>query len=264
MQHTYIFCLDLSLKRREMKKLLEKLTAKPRFITILTGAGISAESGVPTFRDENGLWCNHRVEDVASPIAYERNPQLVQRFYNQRRRDIQDPKVKPNPAHFAVAKLQKQFRDGSSVFLVTQNVDNLHERAGSGAVVHMHGELLKAQCTRTDKVIDWEKDIVRNQDRCPCCNEMNTLRPHIVWFGEMPLFMNEIHDALDKTDLFISCGTSGNVYPAAGFATLAKGNKALTVEVNAEAGSNALMFDLHFYGTATDVMPRLVDELLSM
>eukprot|EP00796_Vickermania_ingenoplastis_P007186 gene7186-5048_t len=233
---------------------------KPRFITILTGAGVSAESGVPTFRDGNGLWCNHRVEDVATPEAFERNPSLVQRFYNERRKNIQDPNVQPNRAHLAISKLQRDYSHGK-VFLVTQNVDDLHERAGSSEVVHMHGELLKAQCTRTGKVVEWKRDIQLGVDKCPCCSEINTLRPHIVWFGEMPLFMEQIYEALDQTDLFLSCGTSGNVYPAAGFATIAQANKAKTVEINAEQGSNATMFDNHIYGITFFVVFLAVTSL---
>lgn len=246
-----------------MKRLLGNLVQKPKYITILTGAGISAESGVPTFRDANGLWCNHRFEDVACPEAYARDPALVQRFYNERRRAIQHPSVQPNPAHLAVARLQKEYKNGK-VFLVTQNVDDLHERGGSNPVIHMHGELLKVQCTRSGKIFDWEKDIRLGEDRCSCCDMDGTLRPHIVWFGEMPLFMDEIQNALCKTDLFISCGTSGNVYPAAGFASIAKDNQAYTVEVNAESGSNATFFDLNLYGSASELMPRVVDELLSL
>lgn len=249
-------------------RLLVGLTKRPSFITILTGAGISAESGVPTFRDANGLWCNHLLEDVACPEAYERDPALVQQFYNERRRNILLDSVKPNPAHVAVARLQKEMKN---VFLVTQNVDNLHERAGSTNVVHMHGELLKVRCTRTGKVFDWVKDILLGEDRCSCCQAVGTLRPHIVWFGEVPFCMDTICDALGRTDLFISCGTSGNVYPAAGFVRQVKDSACMNgeddvmaVEVNAEPGSNAVGFDLHLYGSASELMPKVVEEILAL
>lgn len=246
-----------------MKKLLSSLRARPKSICILTGAGISAESGVPTFRDSNGLWQNHRVEEVACPEAYERQPALVQRFYNERRRSIQDPAIAPNAAHVAVAKLAKEFNArGSRVFLVTQNVDNLHERAGSTNVCHMHGELLKVRCTSTQQVFTWSDDIRLGVDKCICCQQVNSLRPHIVWFGEVPLEMEKIYAELEKADLFISCGTSGNVYPAAGFARTARSQGAITVEINAEAGSNSTSFDHQIYGRATEVLPPLVDELL--
>lgn len=249
-------------------RLLSGLSKRPTFITVLTGAGVSAESGVPTFRDGNGLWCNHRMEDVACPEAYKRDPALVQRFYNERRRNILLESVKPNPAHLALAGLQKEFKN---VFLVTQNVDNLHERAGSENVVHMHGELLKVRCTQTEKVFDWTKDIDLGKDRCDCCHAVGTLRPHIVWFGEVPLFMERISDALRRTDLFISCGTSGNVYPAAGFVREVKysagmngDDDVMAVEVNAEPGNNAEGFDVHLYGNASELMPKIVEEILSL
>lgn len=246
-----------------ISRFIEKLSKKPKFIAVLTGAGVSAESGVPTFRDANGLWATHRIQDVACPKAFARDPELVHKFYNERRKNVQLPEVQPNAAHIALAKLQKEYK-GGTVFLVTQNVDNLHERGGSTSVLHMHGELLKARCTSTGKIFPWQCDIVLNDDKCPCCSKVGTLRPHIVWFGEMPFYMDQIHHALAKTDLFISCGTSGNVYPAAGFARTARANKALTVEINADEGINASDFDVNLYGSASDVIPQVVEYLLNM
>nr|WP_324682107.1 Sir2 family NAD+-dependent deacetylase [Bibersteinia trehalosi] len=181
-------------------------------IVVLTGAGISAESGIRTFRAEDGLWENHRVEDVATPEGYKRDPELVQRFYNERRRKLFDPEVQPNAAHLALAKLEEKL--GENLLIVTQNVDNLHERAGSRNVIHMHGELLKVRCPNKGTVYDWQGD-VKDEDRCTCCQIPRKLRPHIVWFEEMPLEMDRIYSALMECDIFISIGTSGNVYPAA-------------------------------------------------
>ncbi|EPY42500.1 NAD dependent deacetylase [Angomonas deanei] len=230
-----------------------------RHITILTGAGISAESGVPTFRDANGLWHNHKIEDVASYDGYVRNPSLVQSFYNARRRALLDPAVQPNAAHFALAKLQREFK--GKVCLVTQNVDNLHERAGSANVLHMHGELFKVHCKNTQQVYKWEGDIDIEKDRCACCDEVGTLRPHIVWFGEMPLHMDDIAAEMVETDLFVSIGTSGVVYPAAGFVREARQYGALTLELNLEC-SDATAFNTSLQGKATELVPKWVDSVL--
>ncbi|KAF5221272.1 Silent information regulator 2 related protein 3 [Trypanosoma cruzi] len=230
-------------------------------VTILTGAGISAESGLSTFRDKNGLWENHRVEEVACQYAFLRNPLLVQRFYNERRRALFSDCVAPNPAHLALAKLQREYR-GGRVVLVTQNVDNLHERAGSVSVLHMHGELLKVRCTVTEEVFDWTQDVVHGTSRCKCCNAVDTLRPHIVWFGEMPLHMDEINAAVEETDLFVAVGTSGNVYPAAGFVTRAREKGARTLELNLDSGTNVSEFDESIYGKASVIVPAWVDKLL--
>src|SRR5688572_11753045 len=186
-------------------------------IVVLTGAGISAESGIKTFRDNNGLWENHRVEDVCTPEAFTRNPELVQQFYNARRRQLV-AEAKPNPAHAALADFERNF--GGDFILITQNVDDLHERAGSRNLRHMHGELLKARCSKTQIVVPWTANITADTP-CPCCSKTGLLRPHIVWFGEMPLFMDEIEAALSRCDLFVSIGTSGQVYPAAGFVQMA-------------------------------------------
>ncbi|EKT63994.1 NAD-dependent deacetylase, partial [Providencia burhodogranariea DSM 19968] len=153
-------------------------------VVVLTGAGISAESGIQTFRSSDGLWEEHRVEDVATPEGFARNPQLVQRFYNERRHQLQQDNIQPNPAHFALAKLEELL--GDNFLLVTQNIDNLHERAGSKRVVHMHGELLKVRCSWSNQVLEWTGDLSPDE-RCHCCQFPQPLRPHIVWFGEMPL-----------------------------------------------------------------------------
>lgn len=233
-----------------------------RCITILTGAGISAESGIPTFRDANGLWCSHRVEDVASPDAFLTNPALVQQFYNERRRGLLASAVRPNRAHAALAHLQRSLGGGTKVVVVTQNVDDLHERAGSQGVLHMHGELLKVRCTETGNVFPWREDVRREVDACPCCSRLGTLRPHIVWFGEMPFFMDEIAAAIAESDLFVSIGTSGNVYPAAGLVQQAEFSGAATLELNLERGSNQSMFQRSIYGKASDIVPKWVDSVL--
>ncbi len=233
-------------------------------IVVLTGAGISAESGIKTFRADDGLWENHRVEDVATPEAFERDPWLVQKFYNERRRPLlcyqeRESEVKYNPAHKALAKLEAQF-DGDFL-LITQNIDNLHEQGGSINIKHMHGEVLKMRCKSTNTVFDCFHDI-EVADLCDCCGEPNNLRPHIVWFGEMPLYMDEIASAISSCDLFISIGTSGNVYPAAGFVQMANQAGARTLEINLEESLVASNFDQAIYGKAGEVLPAWVEEFL--
>lgn len=228
-------------------------------IVILTGAGISAESGLKTFRDNDGLWENHRVEEVATPEAFEQNPSLVYRFYNARRAQLQQDDVNPNAAHEALAKLEKAF--GSNLMLVTQNVDDLHERGGNQSVYHMHGKLLSARCAITQHTFDWS-DSFDHTTKCPCCNRV-TLRPDIVWFGEMPMYMEEIYDALSKADVFIAIGTSGNVYPAAGFVQIAKESGAHTIEANLEPGVTNALFDESLTGPASHIVPQWVDQLMS-
>ena len=227
-------------------------------IVILTGAGISAESGLKTFRDNDGLWENHRVEEVATPEAFEQNPSLVYRFYNARRAQLQQDDVNPNAAHEALAKLEKAF--GSNLMLVTQNVDDLHERGGSQSVYHMHGTLLSARCAISQQTFDWS-DSFDHTTKCPCCNRV-TLRPDIVWFGEMPMYMEEIYDALSKADVFIAIGTSGNVYPAAGFVQIAKESGAHTIEANLEPGVTNALFDESLTGPASHIVPQWVDQLI--
>lgn len=229
-------------------------------IVILTGAGISAESGIKTFRAEDGLWEEHKVEDVATPEAFERDPWLVHSFYNQRRKPILDGAVMANPAHFALAKLEREF--AGKLKLVTQNIDNLHEQGGSEEVLHMHGEVLKMRCTETDQVFDCFFDIDVS-DLCDCCGKPNNLRPHIVWFGEMPMYMDEIYEALADCDLFISIGTSGNVYPAAGFVQVAQQSGAQTLEINLEKSLLASNFDQAIYGKAGEILPKWVDDFLA-
>lgn len=227
-------------------------------IVVLTGAGISAESGIKTFRGSDGLWENHRVEEVATPEAFAVNPELVYRFYNERRAKLLAPEIKPNAAHIALAEFANN--SGHQVTVVTQNIDDLHERAGSAAVIHMHGELLKARCVQSGEVFEIRSEFDGNS-RCQCCAQSQAIRPHIVWFGEIPLFMNEIEYALTRCDLFISLGTSGNVYPAAGFVAYAKSVGARTVEVNLEPSSTNEQFDEHYYGPATQVLPRFLNTL---
>lgn len=229
----------------------------PRSIVVLTGAGISAESGIQTFRAADGLWEDHRVEDVATPEGFARNPDLVYEFYNMRRRLLMSDKTRPNAAHHALADFEKAFK--GDFLLVTQNVDNLHDRAGSENLLHMHGEIMKMRCMQSMMIFDIQSDL--NADTvCKCCEESGNLRPHVVWFGEMPLYMQRITAALEQCDLFIAIGTSGNVYPASGFYQTAKRRQALTVELNLEeTGSH---FDKHIYGPATEVVPGFLNSLL--
>ncbi|MBK4715201.1 MULTISPECIES: Sir2 family NAD+-dependent deacetylase [Tenebrionibacter/Tenebrionicola group] len=231
---------------------------RPR-IVVLTGAGISAESGIRTFRAADGLWEEHRVEDVATPEGFSRDPQLVQNFYNARRRQLQQPEIQPNAAHLALAKLEQAF--GDRFLLVTQNIDNLHERAGNVNVIHMHGELLKVRCARSGQTLAWEGD-VSAADRCHCCQFPAPLRPHVVWFGEMPLGMDDIYQALAKADVFIAIGTSGHVYPAAGFVHEARLQGAHTVELNLEPSQVGSEFEEKHYGLASQVVPAFVEKLL--
>lgn len=240
---------------------------KIKSIVVLTGAGISAESGLSTFRDENGLWCNHRIEDVATPEAFEQNPDLVQKFYNLRRMQLKD--VEPNAAHHALARLAEHWH--GDFFLITQNVDDLHDRAlaqvtpaAGFSLLHMHGELKKVRCVETNKVFAFDGEIDRHSTKCDCCKEVGTLRPHIVWFGEMPIGMERIHRALLGCDYFVSIGTSGNVYPAAGFVHEVKMyGHGRTVELNLEPSSGYSLFDKKQYGPATETVPKFVDELLA-
>ena len=229
-------------------------------IVILTGAGISAESGIKTFRAADGLWENHRIEEVASPEGFAANPVLVQDFYNQRRRQLLSDEVKENLAHEALARLEREF--AGDVLLVTQNIDDLHERAGSKNVIHMHGELLKKRCSHSNEVTEVTGDIEVDEP-CQCRGRKGTLRPHIVWFGEMPFEMERIEMTLAKCDLFVSIGTSGNVYPAAGFVASAKMAGASTRSLNLDPSNNESAFDSADYGLATKLVPDFVESLLS-
>lgn len=232
----------------------------PKSIVILTGAGISAESGIQTFRAQDGLWEEHRIEDVATPEAFSRDPALVQRFYNMRRQPLLDKAVAPNKGHKALAELEHKFE--GDFLLVTQNIDDLHEQAGSKAILHMHGEILKMRCTTTGQIYACEQAISDNTI-CRCCNVTGTLRPHIVWFGEMPLFMDEIYATLANCDLFIAIGTSGNVYPAAGFVQIARQSGAHTIEINLEESAVATDFEEAIYGKAGEILPGWVQQFFT-
>ena len=226
-------------------------------IVILTGAGISAESGLGTFRDEAGLWAQHRIEDVATPEGFAANPQLVHDFYNARR--AQAVEAKPNAAHQALARLEAEFP--GEVLIVTQNVDGLHEAAGSKAVMHMHGALSGALCAACDH--RWPAPLaMAPNDPCPACAQPAT-RPDIVWFGEMPYGMEAIWDRLRAADLFVAIGTSGNVYPAAAFVQDAARYGADTVELNLEPSATISDFADARFGKASEVVPAWVDEVLA-
>jgi NAD-dependent deacetylase len=225
-------------------------------IVILTGAGISAESGIDTFRDSGGLWEKHRVEDVATPEAFARDPDLVLRFYDMRREAIQ--KAEPNAAHRALARLEREW--AGDVLIVTQNVDDLHERGGAHNVLHMHGEHLSALCASCGARTQWRGPLI-DRPACPQCGEA-ALRPDVVWFGEMPYQMDRIFAALAHADLFVSIGTSGAVYPAAGFVQEARAHGAPTLELNLEPSHGSHLFDEARNGPAGRIVPEWVDELL--
>lgn len=228
-------------------------------IVVLTGAGMSAESGVPTFRGVDGLWEGHRIEDVASPAAFIRDPELVHRFYNLRRAALNN--VTPNAGHLALARLEREWRGRFQ--LVTQNVDDLHERAGSEKLIHMHGELRKARCEGCGAVLSWSKDLA-SATRCRACGEIGGLRPHIVWFGEFPFGMETILAALKQADLFLCIGTSGVVYPAAGFAQIAAERpNCHLIEMNLEATAISRQFGEHIVGPVASELPKLVERLLA-
>jgi len=227
-------------------------------IVVLTGAGISAESGLKTFRDSEGLWENQRIEDVATPEAFARDPALVYQFYNQRRMQLHDPEIQPNAAHRALADLEQLL--GQHFTLITQNVDNLHERGGSQRVVHMHGELMSARCIHSQQQFVWQHEF-DNITSCPCCGR-HSLRPDIVWFGEVPMYMDDIAEALSNADVFIAIGTSGNVYPAAGFVQRAKQYGAKTIEVNLVPGEGNALFDEFIIGRASETVPQLVTRIV--
>ena len=229
-------------------------------IVVLTGAGISKESGLDTFRDADGIWAKVRLEEVATPEAFARDPEGVHEFYNSRRRKLREGDVRPNAAHAALARLEAEWP--GSVLIVTQNVDNLHERAGSKNLIHMHGEHVKARCAHCGVTLVWECDMSRD-DVCADCGRPGGMRPHIVWFGEMPLQMERIFAALETCALFVSIGTSGNVYPAAGFVQHARlSTNAHTVELNLEPSESATLFAESHYGPATEVVPGYVERLL--
>ncbi|MGJ8588934.1 MAG: NAD-dependent deacylase [Yoonia sp.] len=220
-------------------------------IAILTGAGISAESGLGTFRDEGGLWAQYDLNDVATPEGFARNPALVHDFYNARRANCIS--ATPNAAHEALAALTTTTHD---VTLITQNIDDLHHRAGSPDVIHMHGQLMRALCAACDA--RWDAPLVMHpQDPCPACKAKAT-RPDVVWFGEIPYHMDAIAQAVATADLFVAIGTSAEVYPAAGLVELAQGQ---TLEINLEPSARANAFDDHRFGPATQVVPAWVADL---
>jgi len=227
-----------------------------RNIVILTGAGISAESGIDTFRSEGGLWEQHRVEDVATLEGFARDPDLVLRFYDMRREAIQEKL--PNPAHYALAKLDSEW--AGELLIVTQNVDDLHERAGAKRVLHMHGEHLTAWCTSCDIRSPWRAPLI-DRPPCPAC-QARTLRPDVVWFGELPYGMDRIYAALRTCNLFVSIGTSGAVYPAAGFVQNAIELGAETLELNLERSQGSSMFHETRLGPASELVPQWVKEVL--
>ena len=227
-------------------------------IVVLTGAGISAESGLATFRAADGLWEGHRVEDVATPQAFERDAALVHEFYDARRARLNE--VEPNAAHLALARLDAEWP--GDFLLITQNVDDLHERAGCERLLHMHGELRKGWCLGCDQRFGWDGPMGESA-ACPECGGAGRVRPDIVWFGEMPYGMERIDRALQRADLFVSIGTSGAVYPAAGFVQTARYCGARTVEINLEPSLGSHLFDESRTGRAGDLVPLWVDEVLA-
>ena len=228
-----------------------------RNIVVLTGAGVSAESGLATFRGPDGLWEGHRVEDVATPQAFARDPVLVQRFYDERRARLAE--VEPNAAHVALARLDAEWP--GELLIVTQNVDDLHERAGAKRLLHMHGELKSAWCTACGVRVRWD-DGLGDGPACPGCGR-GALRPDIVWFGEMPYGMERIDAALARADLFVSIGTSGAVYPAAGFVRTAQHYGARTLELNLDPSEGSIFFRETRLGTAGVLVPAWVEEVLA-
>ena len=231
---------------------------RPSRIVILTGAGISAESGLGTFRDEDGLWAQHRIEDVATPEGFARNPQLVVNFYNARR--AQASTAQPNAAHKALARLQRDYP--GEVTLVTQNVDDLHKKGGSPEVIHMHGALNSALCSQCEH--RWTAPLVmRVGETCPRCASP-AARPDVVWFGEIPYAMHLIEERLAEADLFAAIGTSGNVYPAAGFVQLAGHVGAHTIELNLDPSETVSSFDETRFGPATETVPNWVEDVLKL
>lgn len=231
----------------------------PTRVVILTGAGISADSGVSTFRDPDGVWSTYDWRDVATPEGFAADPALVHQFYNARRASVLA--ARPNAAHAALARLEAAL--GDRLTLVTQNVDNLHERGGSKNVLHMHGEIAKARCHDCGATAPYDGDLSINLG-CGACGRTGGMRPHVVWFGETPLFLDEIYDALAAADLFVSIGTSGNVYPAAGFVSAARQAGVPTMEINLEPSENARVFDTGRYGKASEAVPAWVAEMVAL
>jgi NAD-dependent deacetylase len=231
-----------------------RLTSQDRLF-VLTGAGISAESGLATFRGSGGLWNGHRVEEVATPEAWQANPELVWRFYSQRRRDVLA--AQPNAAHKALAKIEERL--GDRFYLCTQNVDDLHERAGSHRIHHMHGTLFQSRCTRTNETFP-DQSFYEDPQTLPICKTCHaSIRPHIVWFGEIPLDMDAIYRELNRATVLLVVGTSGSVYPAAGFVDIANQRHIRTIYVGPEEPLNAEVFDEVILGTAAEALPKLME-----
>jgi NAD-dependent deacetylase len=233
-----------------------------RRIVILTGAGVSAESGMGTFRDKDGIWTRHSLEDVATPEGFARNPRLVHDFYNARRRALRD--AQPNAAHLALARLEAAVKSsGGDLMLVTQNVDNLHEKAGSRSLLHMHGELSRVMCATCGEKGAWDEDLFADTECWRCGSAgVKGLRPDVVWFGEMPYGMDDIYGRLSSCDLFVSIGTSGEVYPAAGFVREARMSGAHTIELNLEPSANHRDFGESRYGPATQIVHEWTRDLI--
>lgn len=230
-------------------------------LVVLTGAGVSRESGLATFRDTDGIWAKVRLEDVATPTVFARDPVRVHAFYNARRRQILLPEIVPNAGHLALAELEQYWKGG--FLLVTQNVDDLHERAGSRRLHHLHGELLRSLCARCGHQEECRADLAV-ENVCAACGKPGGVRPQVVWFGEIPLGMDEIHRGLARCGLFVSIGTSGHVYPAAGFVEAANLAGARTLELNLEPSEGASAFDEAVYGPATTVVPEVVRQLRAL
>ena len=230
-------------------------------IFVLTGAGISAESGLGTFRDKDGVWTRYDLSEVATPEGFARDPAKVRAFYNARRANLAE--ASPNAAHVALARLEAALAArGGDLWLCTQNVDDLHEKAGSRRVVHMHGELAVTRCAHC-QALRPDPGPLTAEAVCEACGRDGGARPHVVWFGEMPLHMDAIEDALAAADLFVSIGTSGSVYPAAGFVTEARAMGVATCEINLEPSANAYVFDEKHYGPASEVVPAWVERVLN-
>lgn len=227
-------------------------------IVVLTGAGISRESGLHTFRDPDGIWATVNVDDVATPGAFARDPARVHAFYNARRRQLLGDAIKPNAAHLALSHLERRW--SSRLTVVTQNIDDLHERAGTQNVIHMHGELLKARCAHCSAQSVCVSDLSAELS-CASCGLSGGMRPDVVWFGEMPYHMDRIERELERADLFISIGTSGSVYPAAGFVQMARESNAYTVELNLEETIGSRSFHEGRYGPATEVVTAYLASL---
>ncbi len=237
------------------------MSAALKNIVVLTGSGISAESGVATFRDKGGVWAKYDYREVATPEGFAANPALVHEFYNDRRRGL--PSVEPNAAHRALAELERGLETrGGRLTLVTQNVDDLHERGGVQQLLHMHGELLKAVCAACGDVRECREDL-SVETSCSACDRKGAMRPYVVWFGEMPRFMDETVAAISEADLFVSIGTSGSVYPAAGFVSEARALNIAATELNLEPSENAHLFTDSRYGPATQVIPQWVGEIMA-